>query len=69
MVKRWFGLLREKQIKHDSKCSAIELEQTIRKYLVIHNEKPQPFVWTKTAEKILASLATFCKRILESGHQ
>jgi hypothetical protein len=67
MVKRWFGLLREKQIKHDSKCSAIELEQTIRKYLVIHNEKPQPFVWAKTTNEILSSLATFCKRISDPG--
>ena len=68
MVERWFGLLSEKQIKRGTHRSTIELEQAIRKYLAIHNEKPQPFVWTKTADDILASLARFCKRISDSGH-
>jgi len=68
MVERWFGLLSEKQIKRGTHRSTIELEQAIRKYLAIHNEKPQPFVWTKTADDILASLARFCKRISDSPH-
>src|SRR5580704_3581550 len=59
MVERWFGLLSEKQIKRGTHRSTIELEQAIRKYLAIHNENPQPFVWTKTADDILASLARF----------
>jgi len=37
--------------------------------LAILNETPQPFVWTKTADDILASLARFRKRISDSGHQ
>jgi transposase len=68
MVERWFGLLSEKQIKRGTHRSTIELEQAIREYLAIHNEKPHPFVWTKTADEILASLARFCKRISDSGH-
>ena len=68
MVERWFGLLSEKQIKRGTHRSTIELEKAIRKYLAIHNEAPQPFVWTKTADDILASLARFCKRISDSGH-
>jgi transposase len=68
MVERWFGLLSEKQIKRGTHRSTIELEQAIRNYLAIHNEKPQPFVWTKTADDILASLARFCKRISDSPH-
>lgn len=68
MVERWFGLLSEKQIKRGTHRSTIELEQAIRQYLAIHNEKPHPFVWTKTADDILASLARFCKRISDSGH-
>ncbi len=68
MVERWFGLLSEKQIKRGTHRSTIELEQAIRKYLAIHNETPQPFVWTKTADDILASLARFCKRISDSPH-
>lgn len=68
MVERWFGLLSEKQIKRGTHRSTIALEQAIREYLAIHNEKPQPFVWTKTADDILASVARFCKRISDSGH-
>ncbi len=68
MVERWFGLLSEKQIKRGTHRSTIQLEQAIRKYLAIHNEKPQPFVWTKTADDILSSLARFCNRISDSGH-
>lgn len=68
MVERWFGLLSEKQIKRGTHRSTIELEQAIRQYLAIHNESPKPFVWTKTADDILDSLARFCKRISDSGH-
>ena len=66
MVERWFGLLNEKQIKRGTHRSMVELEQAIRQYLAIHNESPRPFVWTKTADDILASLAIFCKRISDS---
>jgi len=68
MVERWFGLLSEKQIKRGSHRSTVELEQAIRQYLAIHNQSPKPFVWTKTADEILESLARFCKRISDSGH-
>ena len=68
MVERWFGQLSEKQIKRGTHRSTVQLEQAIRQYLAIHNESPQPFVWTKTADEILESLARFCKRISDSGH-
>jgi hypothetical protein len=32
------------------------------KYLAITNEAPKPFVWTKTADEILAEVAGFCQR-------
>jgi transposase len=67
MVERWFGLLSEKQIKRGTHRSTVELEQAIRQYLAIHNDSPTPFVWTKTADDILQSLARFCKRISDSG--
>ena len=45
-----------------------ELEATIVDYIQVHNQRPKPFVWTKTADEILASLARFCQRISNSGH-
>ncbi|MGZ8847938.1 MAG: IS630 family transposase, partial [Pyrinomonadaceae bacterium] len=37
-------------------------------YIDVHNEKPKPFIWTKTADEILASVARFCQRTLETRH-
>jgi hypothetical protein len=44
------------------------LEGTIREYLAITNEAPTPFVWTNTADEILAKVARFCQRISNPGH-
>ncbi|MDH6246394.1 hypothetical protein M2432_005392, partial [Mycobacterium sp. OTB74] len=29
---------------------------------------PRPYVWTKTANQILESIANYCRRINDSGH-
>jgi transposase len=68
LVERFFALLSNRQIKRGSHRSTHQLEQAIRTYLTIHNEDPKPFVWTKTADEILASVARFCNRISDSGH-
>ena len=67
-VERWFALLTKKQIKRGSHRSTAALEQAIRAYLAIHNRNPKPFVWSKSADDILASLARFCMRISDSRH-
>jgi len=33
-----------------------------REYIEVHNEDPKPFVWTKTADQILASIARYAER-------
>ena len=48
--------------------STLDLESSIYHYLDITNDDPKPFVWTKTADQILANVARFCKRTLETGH-
>lgn len=67
-VERWFALLSARQIKRGSHRSTIELERAIRQYLEVNNREPTPFIWTKSADQILASLARFCKRTSDSGH-
>jgi len=32
------------------------------------NDNPRPFVWTKTADQILDSIARYCTRINDSRH-
>lgn len=68
LVERWFATLTEKQIRRGVHRSTVELEQAIRHFIDHHNQNPKPFVWTKTADQILDSVARFCKRTLDSGH-
>ena len=68
LVERWFGLLTEKQLRRGVHQSSAELETAIYRYLDVTNEDPKPFVWTKTADQILASVARFCQRTLDTGH-
>ena len=67
-VERWFAALTEKQLRRGVFRSTRELETAIMGYLETSNASPKPFVWTKTADQILASLARFCQRISDSGH-
>lgn len=68
LVERWFALLTERQLRRGVFRSARTLESAIRTYINSHNEQPKPFIWTKTADEILASVARFCQRTLETGH-
>ena len=68
LVERWFGLLTEKQLRRGVHQSSAELEAAIYRYLDVTNEDPKPFVWTKTADQVLASVARFCQRTLDTVH-
>ena len=68
LVERWFAALTEKQIRRGAFASTRAFEAAIRQYLPVTNADPEPFVWTKTADEILASVARFCHRIPETGH-
>lgn len=68
LVERWFATLTEKQLRRGVHRSTAELQQAIRKYLHLYNRDPKPFIWHKTADQILESVARFCQRISDSGH-
>lgn len=68
LVERWFALLTEKQLRRGVHRSTQALQAAIRAYIAHTNEQPKPFVWTKTADEILASVARFCHRTSDSGH-
>jgi len=67
-VERWFATLTQRCIRRGTHRSTRELEQSIRNYLDINNTKPKPFVWSKTADEILASVERFCLRTSNSRH-
>ncbi|MYE62388.1 MAG: transposase, partial [Rhodothermaceae bacterium] len=62
LVERWFAKITSDQIRGGMHRSTKELETAIKDYLEIYNEAPKPFNWTKSAEQILESLKTYCKR-------
>lgn len=68
LVERWFAALTDKQIRRGAHRSVRELESAIKQYLAVTNQYPKPFIWTKTADEILASVARFCARTSGSGH-
>lgn len=57
LVERFFGQISEKWIKRNAHTSVADLEQSIRDYIDSHNADPKPFVWHKSADAILASVA------------
>jgi transposase len=67
-VERFFAALTEKQIRRGSFRSTRQLEIAIRQYLDHHNTQPKPFLWTKSADDILAALAKYCEQINDLPH-
>ena len=65
-VERWFALLTQRQIRRGVHRSTRALEAAIMEYIAVVNEHPTPFVWTKPADAILASVERFCRRISDS---
>ena len=67
-VERFFAEITEKQIRRGTFRSVENLERAMLGYIEQRNKKPKPFVWTATADEILGKVASFCKRITDSGH-
>jgi len=68
LVERWFAELTERWLRRGSHRSTKELVASIRSWIEDWNENPRPFVWHKSADEILQSLAAYCQRISDSGH-
>jgi hypothetical protein len=65
LVERWFAELTNQQVRRGVHRSVKELETAIRAFIDAHNAAPKPFVWTKTADQILASIARFAQRTVD----
>jgi transposase len=68
LVERIFGELTARKLRRGVHRSVNQLNADIRDWLERWNEDPKPYVWTKTADEILESLASYCNRINASGH-
>jgi transposase len=68
LVERWFAELTTKWLRRGSHRSVAELTASIQSWIDTWNEDPRPFVWTKTADEILDTIAHYCQRINDSRH-
>jgi transposase len=68
LVERWFAELTNKWLRRGTHRSVRQLIASIRTWVTNWNDDPKPFVWHKTADEILDSLATYIQRIPDSGH-
>jgi transposase len=68
LVERWFAELTTKRLRRGTHRSVARLNADIRAWIKAWNEDPRPFVWTKTADQILDSIARYCGLITDSGH-
>ncbi|RKS05160.1 transposase [Nocardiopsis sp. Huas11] len=69
LVERWFAEITNRLIRRGTHRSVQALEKDIRAWAASWNENPRPYVWTKTAEEILESLASYCQRISKRTNQ
>jgi transposase len=67
-VERWFAYLTTQLLQRAVHKSVAALEKDVHNWIDAWNTNPKPFVWTKTAEEILDSLARYCRRISDAGH-
>jgi hypothetical protein len=64
----WFAELTNRKLRRSARRSVTELETGIRKWINEWNKDPKPFVWTKSANEILETLAAYCQRIIDLEH-
>ncbi|HEV3094815.1 MAG TPA: IS630 family transposase, partial [Solirubrobacteraceae bacterium] len=68
LVERWFAELTSRKLRRGTHRSVQELNKDIRAWTKQWNENPRPYIWTKTADQIFATIAAYYERISDSGH-
>jgi transposase len=66
LVERWFAALTTKQLRRGVYGSVSQLKAGIQEFIDAHHEHQTPFVWTKTADEILANIARFAQRTTDA---
>jgi transposase len=68
LVERWFSALTTKKLQRGAHRSVKQLADDIAQWVERWNQDPQPFVWHKTSEEILNSIARYCGEIIGTTH-
>lgn len=67
LVERWFGEITRKRIRRGVFKSVPDLVAAIDEFILLNNENPKPFIWTKKAEEILEKV-NYCKAVTVTLH-
>lgn len=67
-VETWFNIITQQAIRRGTFRSVKELVPMIEQYVQRYNKHPQPFIWTATADSILAKIERLCQRISDTRH-
>ncbi len=67
-VERWFGIITQMAIRRGSFSNVTELVNKIQRFVEHYNAKATPFMWTATAESILAKVQRLCSYISGTPH-
>ncbi len=65
-VERWFGIITQQAIRCGSFSSVPQLRNKINAFVENYNNNCRPFVWTPTAQSILAKVERI--GLLRVGH-
>ena len=64
LIERWFAALETAQLRRGVHRSVRALTTAIREFMDVHTTGGRPYVWTKAADDILASIKRFAQRTL-----
>lgn len=67
-VEIWFNIITQQAIRRGTFGSVKELVAMIDRYVQRYNKHPHPFIWTATADSILAKIQRLCQRISDTRH-
>ncbi len=68
LVERLFSEITTKMLRRSTHRSVKALNSDIHRWIENWNENPIPYVWTKTADEILESIAQYCNEINDARH-
>lgn len=68
LVERFFALITDKAIRRGSFRSVKDLTTKINHFVTHYNQSCKPFMWTATADSIIAKLERLCMRINGTAH-
>ena len=67
-VERWFGIITQRAIRRGSFSSVKQLTDKINRFVHDYNTKTSPFVWTATADSIIAKVERLSMLMSGTAH-